>query len=58
MNLQEQRVTAQQLCSESGIAVLPYGNAWWLLGDGIDQVIGELAGLSPASLNRFQITER
>jgi hypothetical protein len=58
MNIEQERAHAQKLCKDSSIAVLPYGNAWWLLGNGINQVVGELAGLSPASLGRFGVTQR
>jgi hypothetical protein len=58
MNLEQKRAQAHKLCTDLSIAVVPYGNAWWLLGEGINQVVGELAGLSPASLGRFPITRR
>jgi hypothetical protein len=58
MNLEQKRAQAQKLCADSKITVLPYGNAWWLLGQGISQVVGELAGLSHSDLNRFQVTLR
>ncbi|MCE1180981.1 MAG: hypothetical protein LWW81_01540 [Rhodocyclales bacterium] len=58
MNLEQQRNQAKALCAASRITVLPYGNAWWLLGDGINQVVGEIAGLSPAHLGRFNSTQR
>lgn len=58
MNLELQRAKAQQLCAESGIAVLPYGNAWWLLGQGINFVVGELAGLSQSDLRRYPQAQR
>ncbi|MGE5492166.1 MAG: hypothetical protein ACM31P_12865 [Actinomycetota bacterium] len=58
MNLEQQRAKAQKLCADSSITVLPYGNAWWLLGHGINQVIGELAGLSKSDLCRFAVTQR
>ncbi len=58
MNFELQRATAQKLCAEAGIAVLPYGNAWWLLGQGINRVVGELAGLSLSDLHRYQPTPR
>lgn len=54
MNIEQQRANARALCHDSGITVLPYGNAWWLLGEGVSQVVGELAGLSLAQLQRFQ----
>jgi hypothetical protein len=58
MNIEQKRAHAQKLCKDSSITVLPYGNAWWLLGDGINLVVGELAGLSPASLRRIDATQR
>ena len=58
MNLEQQRAKALALCIDSGIAVLPYGNAWWLRGQGVNQVVGELAGLSLSDLRRFQPTQR
>ncbi|MEN3373554.1 hypothetical protein [Dechloromonas sp. ZS-1] len=54
MNLEQKRNAAQQLCSKLDITVLPYGNAWWLLGDSINQVTGEIAGLSEAGLRQMQ----
>lgn len=58
MNLQEERRSAQALLNASRITVLPYGNAWWLLGNGINQVVGEIAGLRPAHLHRFDNASR
>jgi len=58
MELKKQRAVAQKRCSEAGICVLPYGNAWWLLGQGVNQVVGELAGLFPSNLARFAVTPR
>jgi hypothetical protein len=58
MNLEKQRAKAQRLCAESGIVVLPYGNAWWLLGQGINRVVGELAGLSASDFHRYQAIQR
>ncbi|WP_298396359.1 hypothetical protein [uncultured Azonexus sp.] len=58
MNIEKQRALAERLCAESGISVLPYGNAWWLLGRGINRVVGELAGLSHSDLQRYQFIER
>lgn len=58
MNLEQQRAEAQLLCKNSRIKIHPYGNAWWLLGPGINQVVGELAGLRHADLARFRATPR
>lgn len=54
MNLEYQRALARKLCGNANITVLPYGNAWWLLGDSINQVIGEIAGLSESGLMQLQ----
>jgi hypothetical protein len=58
MNIEIQREKALQLCHDSGITVLPYANAWWLLGQGISRVVGELAGLSRSDLRRLQVVPR
>lgn len=58
MNLEIHRAQAERLCAESGIAILPYGNAWWLLGQGINRVVGELAGLSHSDLQPYPFTQR
>ena len=54
MNLEQQRAAARKLCSKLDITVLPYGNAWWLLSDGINQVIGEIAGLTATGLTQMR----
>lgn len=53
MDLEQQRAVARQLCIDSNISVLPYGNAWWLLGHSINQVVGELAGLTESALTQL-----
>lgn len=58
MNLEQQRAQAKELCAGASITVLPYGNAWWLLGQGINRVVGELAGLRPADVPRHYATQR
>ena len=54
MNMEGKRVRAEGLSADSGISILPYGNAWCLLGRGISRVVGELAGLSHSDLCRYQ----
>jgi len=54
MNIEKQRDDARKLCMEAGIEVLPYGNAWWLLGNNVNRVVGELAGLALSDLHRHQ----
>lgn len=49
---------AQKLCADASIAVLPYGDAWWLLGQGVNRVVGELAGLSHSDLRCYPATQR
>ncbi len=54
MNLEQQRAAALKLCSKLDVTVRPYGNVWWLQGNSINQVIGEIAGLSEAGLMRMR----
>lgn len=58
MNIDKLREDALGRCANSGIAVFPYGNAWFLLGDGINLVVGELAGFYPEEQKRFLVTAR
>ncbi len=54
MTLEEERGAARKLCGELNVSVVPYGNAWWLLGSGINQVVGEIAGLSLSGLDQMK----
>ncbi|WP_301278277.1 hypothetical protein [Dechloromonas sp.] len=58
MNHQTQRQQAEQLCAESGITIHPYGQAWWLLGDGINRVVADLAGLTRSDLRPLKTIHR
>lgn len=58
IDLERLRREARRRFAASRIAVLPYGNAWWLMGDGINCVVGELAGLTPSHLARFEAVHR
>ena len=58
MELEKERAVAHKLFSDAGISILPYGNAWWIVGQGINHVVGELAGRRPVNLARFAITPR
>lgn len=58
MNIEQLRAKAKKLFADAGIAVLPYGNAWWVVGQGINQVVGELAGVNPSDLPRYQTVQR
>ena len=52
------RDKAMQLCAEHGIRVQPYAGGWWLLGEKINRVVGELAGLSKSDLSPLPIMAR
>lgn len=56
--LEALRQRARQLCSERRLAVLPYGRAWWILGEGVSIVVADLAGIQPGDLKRLPVTER
>jgi hypothetical protein len=58
IDLEHRRGEARKRLAASRIIVLPYGNAWWLTGDGINCVVGELAGLMPGHLARFEAVPR
>ena len=45
MKIEQLREQAIKLCTDHGVAVCPYTGAWWLLGNGINRVVAELAGL-------------
>lgn len=49
---------ASRLCANEGITIHPYGNAWWLLGKGVNRVVGNLAGLSPADITPIPTRDR
>lgn len=43
--IEQLREKATKLCAAHGVSVHPYGQAWWLIGNGINRVVAELAGL-------------
>ena len=57
-NIEDLRHQARQLCAERGLTIQPYANGWWIVGDGVSRVVGELAGLSGADLMPFQQIQR
>jgi hypothetical protein len=57
-NIEDLRHQARQLCAERGLNIQPYGNAWWIVGDGVSRVVGELAGLNGADLMPMALMER
>lgn len=52
------RDKAIKLCTDRGIAVHPYGHVWWLIGNGINRVVAELAGLCGSDLEPLPLMER
>ncbi len=57
-NIEDLRHQARQLCAERGLTIQPYANGWWIVGDGVSRVVGELAGLCSADIVPNEITER
>lgn len=43
--IEQLREKATKLCAAHGVTVHPYGQAWWLTGNGINRVVTDLAGL-------------
>lgn len=56
--IEQLRQKAIQLCAEHGVAVRAYGQAWWLVGNGINRVVAELAGLCRSDIRPLAIAER
>lgn len=48
--IEQLRKNAIRLCDQTGVKIVPYGNAWWLVGKGVNRVISDLAGLSSSHL--------
>ena len=57
-NIEDLRHQARQLCAERGLTIQPYANGWWIVGDGVSRVVGELAGLCSADLMPFRQIQR
>ena len=56
--IEQLRQKAIQLCAEHGVTVHSYGQAWWLVGNGIDRVVAELAGLCRSDISPLAVAER
>ena len=56
--IEQLRQKATSLCAEHGVAVRSYGQAWWLVGNGINRVVAELAGLCRSDITPLVISER
>lgn len=56
--IEQLRQKAVALCAEHGVTVRSYGQAWWLVGSGINRVVAELAGLCRSDITPLAIAER
>lgn len=56
--LNAMREETRRLCAELGLAILPYGPAWWIVGKGVSRVVADLAGVGPDLLRPLPIVER
>lgn len=56
--IEQLRQKAIQLCAEHGVSVRSYGQAWWLVGNGINRVVAELAGLCRSDISPLFVAER
>lgn len=56
--IEQLRAEGAILCAQAGVRVIPYGKAWWLLGNGTNRVVTDLAGLSDADLKPLPLHAR
>jgi hypothetical protein len=56
--IEELRDKALKLCADHGITVKPYAGGWWLVGEKINRVVGELAGLCASDLIPLPVMAR
>lgn len=56
--IEQLRNQALILCAEHGITVKPYAGGWWLVGQNISRVVGELAGLCATDLRPLPLVSR
>jgi len=56
--IEQLRDKATKLCAELGVTIRPYGHAWWLVGNGVNRVVAELAGLCRSDLRPQVVIER
>jgi len=57
-NMQQLRDKALKLCADHGITVQPYAGGWWLVGEKINRVVGELAGLCASDITPLPVMAR
>jgi len=55
---ERRREETRRLCAERGLAIVPYGNAWWIHGNGVDFVVADLAWVQVADLRKRPALER
>lgn len=41
-------------CDRRGLTVAPHGNAWWIVGPGVDILTVDLAHVIPTELDRYR----
>lgn len=56
--IEELRVKALKLCAEYDITAKPYAGGWWLIGQNINRVVGELAGLCLSDIKPLPLIAR
>jgi len=56
--IEQLRDKAMKLCADHGISVHPYAGGWWLVGEKINRVVGELAGLCASDLSPLPVMSR
>lgn len=56
--IEQLRDKAMQLCLEHGITVRPYAGGWWLIGEKLNRVVGELAGLCVSDITPLPVAQR
>lgn len=56
--MDDAQARARTLCRTVGVQAMPYGGAWWLLGSGVNKVVGDLAGLTLSDIVPLPLFER
>lgn len=56
--IEQLRDKARALCASHGVTIRPYAGGWWLLGQQISRVVGELAGLCASDLTPLPAAQR
>ena len=56
--IEQSREKAIKLCANHGVSVRSYAGGWWLVGQQINRVVGELAGLCASDLTPLPTMQR